>query len=85
MDSLQNRSMICLPRYVSNYGPTFLRQFILLLLAVRIHVMFDYMNHNIGFFHGWMDYKHNMNLAVLIFLDELPKREDLNKFSYKIP
>ena len=21
-------------------------------IAVRIHVMFDYMNHNIGFFHG---------------------------------
>ena len=21
-------------------------------IAVKIHVMFDYMNHNIGFFHG---------------------------------
>ena len=32
---------------------TYRRNFsVIVFIAVRIHVMFDYMNHNIGFFHG---------------------------------
>ena len=47
-------------------------------IAVRIHVMFDYMNHNIGFFHG------NNPMLCFMFMLNIPnlQRVKLDYFMF---
>ena len=40
-------------------------------IAVRIHIMFDYMNHNIGFFHG--NYCYDSCLLFMLNITNLQR------------